>query len=143
MGALMADTDAILSAIESRGSATSSQIGERMAIVETKIGGLEESSKVIRSTLHGINGELQKTALHEERCAAALRQIADQTKGLPELLQKIHAFDEITPKVRELIEESTRRKGAWRVWGMIAGAVGLLGTFASAIAALVLHYVAP
>jgi hypothetical protein len=136
----MPDTDQILAAVEQRGQSTAHVIAERVTRVETKIEGLEKSSDVIRSTLHGINSELQRTAIHEERCAASLKQIADQTKGLPDALAKLGVFAELEPKIKTLIDESNRRKGAWRAYALIGTIVGGGITALAAVMTVLINY---
>ena len=137
----MPDTPDIIAAIEARGTATANDIGQRVTRVEVKIEGLERDTSVIRSTLHSVNSELQKTAIYEERCAQSLKQIAEQTKGLPDLVTKTLAFEELTPKIRTLIDERIERRGAWKMWGVVAGLIGLFAGFSSAVVALVIHYI--
>jgi chromosome segregation ATPase len=136
----MPDTEQIIAAVEQRGQSTAHQIAERVTRVETKIEGLEKSADVIRSTLHGINGELQRTAIHEERCAASLKQIADQTKGLPDALAKLNNFSELEPKIKTLIDDANRRRGAWRAYALI-GSVMVGGiTALTAVLTVLVNY---
>jgi hypothetical protein len=127
------DRELLSEAIDALNGARAAQ-GERVAIVETKIGGLEKDTAVIRATLHQMNGELQRSALHEADCARSLALIADQTKGLPELVGKIANLEATKPKIEALLEEASRRKGAWRGLVLMGTAIGGLMAIAAALA---------
>lgn len=126
-------------------SRTQAAMGERVAIVETKLSTVEKDTGVIRSTLHSINGEIQKFALTEARCVAALETIVEQTKHLPNLIEKVHALDEVMPAIRGLILSEKKREGAWGAYVLIAtsvaGAIAVLGTLAAGVAWLIEKFV--
>lgn len=56
------------------------RMGERVASSEAKIEALREDTRTIRSSIHTINGEIQKMVILEERCAASLKSIEDQNR---------------------------------------------------------------
>lgn len=124
----MADLDAQAPHLDRSVSA----MGERVARVETKIEGIEKDTGVIRSTLHGINGEMQKFVMQEARCITALEMISERTKDLPEIVMKVHEIYELKPKVQLLHEESAARKGAWGAYVLVGtaatGAVAIIGS---------------
>jgi hypothetical protein len=138
--------EAVTIAIEERGLRTVAAVGERVAIVETKMVGLEKDTTVIRSTLHTINTELQKTVVHEANCARSLALIAEQTKCVPEIVSSLTGFEDLKPKLLRVIEESNARRSAWKVVLLIgsgivgaATALGMLATLLAALPSLLHH----
>lgn len=105
-------------------------LGERVAVVETKLNGLKEDTSVMRNAIHGIHGEMQKYAIQEERCVAALTQIASQTAGLPGFIAE---FNERKPLIDALVAKDTKKQGAWASWVMTGSIVIALVTVAAAI----------
>ncbi len=114
-----------------------SAMGERVAVVETKLGALKDDTAIIRAALHSVNGEMQKIVGSEERREAAIKAIAAQTAHLPELMLKVQSFDELKPRLTALIDESLYRKGGWKVVVMVCtasmGAVTMIGMIAAGI----------
>lgn len=111
--------------------------GERLVAVEVKIGQLQNDTKVMRAALHGVNGEMQKFVIQEERCVNSLEAIKDQTKHLPDIVATVHELRKIQPALEVLLEKSRERSGAWKTWvGMGSGLVGAIGIITGLILAI-------
>lgn len=121
-----------------------SAMGERVAIVETKLGSLKEDTAIIRSALHSVNNEMQKFVGLEAQCVAHLSAIRELTAHLPDLVTKlvglegkVASFDDLKPRISTLIEENISRKGGWKVVVMICtasmGAVTMIGMIAAGV----------
>lgn len=117
---------------------TISALGERVAVVETKVTLLKEDTGVIRTTLHAVNNEMQRFVMVEQQCSNSLAQLVSLTKELPAIADYARDFINIRPALIAMIEEHQQRKGAWGAV-VIAGSV-IVGcaTIGGGIASLVL-----
>lgn len=86
-------------------------LSERVAVIETQQKALKEDTGVIRSSIHGINNEMQKFVQAEQRCVDALTTIAQQTKDLPSIAMATAAFSEMRADIRAVIEDRQQRHG--------------------------------
>ncbi len=121
-----------------------SAMGERVAVVETKLGSLKDDTAIIRAALHAVNGEMQKFVGLEAQCVAHLGAIREQTAHLPEIVSKmvglegkVASFEQLQPRISTLIDESLYRKGGWKVVVMVCtasmGAVTMIGMVGAGI----------
>lgn len=120
---------------------TAEAAGERLARVETQIEGLKDDTRVMRSAIHGIHGEMQKFVNAEQQCVTSLKEISKQTEHLPEIAASVQAFNEIKPHLSELLQKEAHRKGAWMLvvgaGSAVAGIATILGVLITAIVLLI------
>jgi hypothetical protein len=106
-------------------------LSERVAVVETKVGGLKDDTTVIRNTLHGVNNEMSRFVAVEERCAAALLtltgQMADHTKQISDLASQ----------VRDMALLKAKGEGAWFAVAKLALIMGAVFTGMAAAVSIV------
>jgi hypothetical protein len=116
---------------------TSTATNERLAVVETEVKHIKDGVGVIRSSVHAINGEMQKFVIEESGCRRALETIVEQTKHLPVMAMKFQAFDEMKPKLNAVLDERQQRKGSGRTVVMMAtmimGTITMLGTLGAGV----------
>lgn len=86
-------------------------LSERVAVIETQQKALKEDTGVIRSSIHGINNEMQKFVQAEQRCVDALAQISQQTKELPSIAMATSAFLEMRADIKSVIDDRQQRIG--------------------------------
>ncbi len=108
---------------------------ERIATIEEQLRGVKENGAVVRSTLHEVNNNMQQFVIAERECGLALKQLLVLTKDLPTIAATALEFTMMKVKMQEVIDDQSRRKGAWGVYvllgTMIMGAVAMgaaLGT---------------
>ncbi len=111
--------------------------GERLAVVETKVDALGDDTKIIRSNMHGINADLQKIFIMEQRCESSLTQLLSLTKDLPTITATALSFTIMKDEIEVMIDERQQRKGAWkaivRSGAALVGAATIGGVIASII----------
>ncbi len=125
---------------------TVNAMGERVAILETRIAALKEDTTTIRAGMHGMNNEMQKFVAAETQCVNKLAQILDALKDLPLILASIAAFNEMRPDLRVVLTEREQRAGL-TAFGkrfsmiVVAGAalVAILGGIAGGLVWLTQH----
>ena len=109
---------------------TTAAAGERLAVVETKLTNLEQGMAIIRSTNHGIHGEMQKFVMAEQRCVDTLGVISGQ-------------MQEFKAQLSGLMAARERQLGAWASWavfgGALVGAVSIIYGIVMAVTALLGH----
>lgn len=112
-------------------------MGERVAVVENELKNINYSLVAMRTTLHALAGEAQKSVALESRCVTALEMIADQTRSLPDLIIKVHSIEEMKPNLQLVINEYFSRRGGWKATIMIGtaamGAITMIGTIAAGV----------
>lgn len=119
-------------------SRVSTPPGERLAVVETKVTGLQGDTSIMRQTLHSINGKMQEFVLREAECVSALNTIVDNTRTLPTLIGTIQEFQALRPQINKLIEEDQARRGAWGTWVVLGTSItGAIAVITSIILATV------
>jgi hypothetical protein len=125
---------------------TVNAMGERVAILETRIAALKEDTTTIRAGMHGMNNEMQKFVAAEAQCVNKLALILEALKDLPLILASIAAFNEMRPDLRSVIADKEQRAGL-SAFGkkfsmvIIAGAafVGIIGGVIGALIWLTEH----
>lgn len=113
-------------------------MSERLAKVEERQQSTRDDLTVVRSTLHSINGEMQKFVAAEQKCADYLSRIADATKDLPAIAAAVAAFTEMRPDLRAIISEREQRVGIsvfGRRFAMVIAALAGLMAFLGGISA--------
>jgi len=124
-------------------SRTADAMGERVMRVETKIEGIEKDTAHIRSTLHDINGEMQKFVFEESGCRRALETIVEQTKHLPVMAANFQIFNEMKPTLTLMLDERQQQKGSWsatvRIATMVVSTITMLSILATGIIWLFSH----
>lgn len=92
--------------VPSEGSRTLVAVSERVAVVETKIGGLKEDTVTIRAHIHEINNRMTEFVAAEIRCADALTSLLG-----------------MKPIVDQLLAHSQRGSGTWRALTIVGAAL--------------------
>lgn len=125
---------------------TAAALSERVAVIEVQQKALKEDTGVIRSSIHGINNEMQKFVQAEQRCADNLAQILTAIKDLPTLVQATTAFNDMRGELHEVIDDRKQRQGLaafGRRFAMIVGAgaalMVTLGGMAAGLAWFIQH----
>lgn len=108
--------------------------GERLAVVETKLNGVQADTGVIRATIHDINNRMTEFVAAEILCGQHLAGLLNTTKDIPELVKSVAALTATKPELDRVISESQQRLGIMafgKRLAMIAvafaGVVGVLG----------------
>lgn len=94
--------------------------GERVAVVETKVSGLQEDMRRIGTHIHAISNEVTKIGISEQKCLEALT-------GLHASVERFET------KLIALVEDSMRRQGlsafVQRFCLIVAAGAGLVAIF--------------
>ncbi len=96
---------------------------ERIAVIEEQLRQVKEDGKVVRSTLHEVNNNMQLFTAAERECGKALLQLVELTKDLPTIAATTREFGEMKVKMQEVIDEQLRRKGAWGAYMMLGSMI--------------------
>lgn len=92
-----------------------SRMGERVARLEATQEALKGDTTNIRSSIHSINGELQKVVITQERSLTGLNaltaEVAKIVAASPAIERAVQAFEGMRSDLRTLIEEHHRRDG--------------------------------
>jgi uncharacterized protein YgbK (DUF1537 family) len=102
-----------------------SSMAERVAVLETRVVALKEDTSTIRSSVQGINNEMQRFVAVEMQCAEKLAKILEAIKDLPLVVAAVATFTEMRPEIRSLLTEREQRAGLavfGRRFAMIVGA---------------------
>lgn len=127
----------------SEGSRTTVAAAERLAVVETKIHGIERDTGVIRSAIHDINNRMTEFVAAERRCGESLSQLLGLTQDLPTIAINARSFADMKGQIEGVIKERERRQGAWRalilVGSALMGAVTIGGSIVGGVLWLLGH----
>ena len=86
---------------------------ERIATIEEQLRAVKEDGRVVRSTLHDVNNNMQLFVAAEKECGKALLQLVELTKDLPTVAAHARDFAEMKVRIQDVIDEQHRRRGAW------------------------------
>jgi len=86
---------------------------ERIATIEEQLRSVKEDGRVVRSTLHDVNNNMQLFVAAEKECGKALLQLVELTKDLPTVAAHARDFAEMKVRIQDVIDEQHRRRGAW------------------------------
>lgn len=98
-------------------------IGERMAIVETKVGGVQDDLRRIGTHIHTISQEVQKISIIEGKCLEGLKSVSD-------------TVERFEAKLETLMNDQVGRMAIsdfWRKFAMILTAAAALAVLMGAI----------
>lgn len=102
-------------------SRTTIVLSERLAVVETKVGGLKEDTAVIRNSMHSINNEMSRFVAVEERCAAALTLLSGQ------MTEHTKQISELSARLTEIALLRAKGEGVWFAVCKLALIIAALG----------------
>lgn len=120
---------------------TAVAMAERVTRVETKLENLKEDTGVIRSSIHHINGELQKVVGLEQQRAISIKEIAKQTEHLPLIAQAMREFQELKPELVRMLNREKERRGRWVFFvgagASLVGAATVIGVVITIVVLLI------
>jgi hypothetical protein len=95
---------------------------ERIATIEEQLRAVKEDGRVVRSTMHEVNNNMQMFVVLERECGKALTTLSQ-------------SFADMKVTLAEITAEQLRRKGAWGAYvmlgSMLMGAVAIGGGIAT------------
>lgn len=106
-------------------------LSERLAVVETKVGGLKDDTTVIRNNMAGVNHEMIRFVAIEERCAAALATLSSQ------MTEHTKQITDLARQFTDMALLRAKGEGAWFAVGKLALILGTVGTGMAAAVSIV------
>jgi chromosome segregation ATPase len=90
-----------------------SRMGERVAGLEARLEALKGDTETTRSSIHAINGELQKIVIVEEGCRQSLLHLTNQVTTLvnaaPAIQAAVQTFEGMRADLRAILSKDTAR----------------------------------